>query len=273
MAHREPRCHRPGLPLGEYVDFFAYWRSVADRAYVDRALARGAVAVIIDVGARQRLDVFEADGVTPVAVPPAFVVGPHTGSYVSRIAAGSETVAVHFLPGGARSFMPVPLRELRGACVGLDRVWGGDGIRLHRRLIAAGSVAERFAILERFLVERMGVADRHPEVVAAIEAIEARPGMRIGELSVALGLSPRRLSALFDDEIGLRPKAYARIRRLHVALRELRTGHTPAAVVAAETGYFDQAHLHRELRAFTAPTPAQYRLHRIRLPNHVPIQR
>nr|WP_232542420.1 helix-turn-helix transcriptional regulator [Nocardia bovistercoris] len=95
--------------------------------------------------------------------------------------------------------------------------------------------------------------------------------MRIGDLSVTLGLSPKRLTALFDDEVGLSPKAYARIRRLHFALRELRTGRLPAAVVAAEAGYFDQAHLHRDLRAFTALTPAQYRLRRIRLPHHVPI--
>ncbi|MBH0781700.1 DUF6597 domain-containing transcriptional factor [Nocardia bovistercoris] len=166
MAHLEPWCHRPGPPLGDHVEFFAYWRNAADRAYTERAPARGAVAVIIDVGARQRLDVFQADGRTPVPVPPAFVAGPHSGSYVSRIAADSETVAVHFLPGGARPFMPIPLRELRGACVGLDRVWGRDGLGLHRRLIAAGSVAERLTILERFLTERMGVVDRHPEVLA-----------------------------------------------------------------------------------------------------------
>ena len=79
--------------------------------------------------------------------------------------------------------------------------------------------------------------------------------------------------ALFRAEVGLAPKAYARVRRLQAVLRRLGGGAEGGADIAADTGYFDQAHLAREFRSFTAMTPTQYRRQRIVLPSHVPVQR
>ncbi len=164
--------------------------------------------------------------------------------------------------------------DLEDAGVGLDEIWGRDGRELHERLVAASSVATRFGVLEEFLLSRARFSvRRYPGVAAAMAAIEANPSILMAEVRRLTGLTTKRMIALFRAEVGLAPKAYARVRRLQAALRRLGAGTTSGAGIAADIGYFDQAHFLREFRSFTEMTPTQYGRHRIVLPSHVPVAR
>ena len=105
-----PRLYQPMSPLADYVEFIGHWRRRGSD-YRSRALPRGAVAIIFDVGHRQRLDFYAADGKTRLSVPPAFITGSHTVSYVSDITADEPVMAVHFRPGGAYPFFGKPLGQ------------------------------------------------------------------------------------------------------------------------------------------------------------------
>ncbi|MGB6209612.1 helix-turn-helix domain-containing protein [Mycobacterium sp.] len=268
-----PRMYRPVAPLADYIEFIGDWRN-SEADYWSRALPRGAVTVIFDVGQRQQLDFYAADGKTRLIVPPAFITGSHTASYVSNIAADEPVMAVHFRPGGAFPFLGIPLGDLEDAYVGVDQVWGSDGRELHERLIETSSARARFQILEQFLLSRPSLTvDRQPGVAAALAAIENDPSIRMADIRHHVGMAAKRLIALFRAEVGLSPKAYARVRRLQAALRLLGTGPVGGARVAAEVGYFDQAHFVRDFESFTGMTPTQYSQQRIVLPSHVPIER
>ncbi|MFZ1161579.1 helix-turn-helix domain-containing protein [Mycobacterium sp.] len=265
-----PRLYRPVSALADHTEIIGHWHSHI--GYRTRALPRGAVTLIIDVGQRQQVDFYAADGRTKLRVPPAFITGSHTASYVSEMAADEPAMAVHFRPGGAFPFFGIPLSDLENAHVGIDQVWGRAGIELHEQLIDAPTAAARFSILENFLLSRpWSSARRHPGVAAAIAAIEHNPSIRIADIRDLVGLSTKRLIALFRAEVGLSPKAYARIRRFQSALRLLGTGSAAGARIAADVGYFDQAHFVREFRSFTGMTPTQYAQQRILLPSHVPV--
>jgi AraC-like DNA-binding protein len=276
LAH-EDRCgpvlYRPRPPLADYVEFFGHWRPHGS-GYRSRALPRGAVTIVFDVGQRQRLDFYTADGCSRLTVPPAVVAGAHRASYLTDIAADEPAMAVHFRPGGAFPFLGIPLGDLEDVAVGLDDIWGRSGQELHQRLIAASSVTDRFAILENFLLSRARFSVRgHPGVAAALAAVEANPSVHMADVRGLTGLSTRRMIALFRAEVGLAPKAYARVRRLQATLRRLSSDAAGGASIAADTGYFDQAHFVREFRSFTAMTPTQYGQQRLVLPSHVPAER
>jgi AraC-like DNA-binding protein len=273
MVSARPSLFRPGPPLADYVEFFGHWRHGGPN-YRSRALPRGAVTIVFDVGQRQQLDFYAADGRTRLPVPPAVVTGPHRASYVTDIAADEPAMAVHFRPGGAFPFLGIPLGELQDAAAGLDDIWGRGGRELHERLIAAPSAGTRFGLLEDFLLSRARFSVRRdPGVAAALAAVEANPSVQMAEVRRLTGLSMKRMIALFRSEVGLAPKAYARVRRLQAALRQLGAGAVGGARVAADAGYFDQAHFVREFRSFTAMTPSQYGRQRLVLPSHVPVQR
>ncbi|WP_184806717.1 helix-turn-helix domain-containing protein [Kribbella italica] len=146
--------------------------------------------------------------------------------------------------------------ELTGAVVSLDDVWGRDAGRIEDRLRTAASWGERFTIAADLLGRRLGSRPRvAPEVAFAWRQLRASRGRaRVDCLAHEVGWSRKRLSARFRAQLGITPKRAARLVRFDHAARLLAAGHA-AADVAAESGYVDQSHLHREVKSFTGLTP------------------
>ncbi|WP_406087045.1 helix-turn-helix domain-containing protein [Kitasatospora purpeofusca] len=146
--------------------------------------------------------------------------------------------------------------ELAGTVVGLDQLWGRDAARTEERLRAASSWDERFAIAEAALLRRY--ADGRPvdpEVAFAWDQLVTHRGaVRIERIATEIGWSRKRLWSRFHTQTGLGPKHAARLVRFDDAAHRLAAGHS-AARVAADTGYTDQSHLHRDIRTFTGSTP------------------
>ena len=73
------------------------------------------------------------------------------------------------------------------------------------------------------------------------------------------GLSNRRMIEVFDRHVGVKPKTFQRIARLRRVLRLVHATPRPSwAEIAAECGYFDQAHLANDFREQTGMTPTEY---------------
>jgi AraC-like DNA-binding protein len=262
-----PQLRRPRPPLNQHIDYFGYWAHGGETTDRSRALPRGAATVVIDVGGRDQIDLFAADGVTRMPVEPAFLTGPGTLSYVTRIDPGEAVLTIHFRPGGALSFFGIPLGDLENACVNLTDIWGADAALLREQLIATPTWPRRILLIEDFLRARLRPISH--TLTPVLDTAEHQPSLRVSEAAELTGLSPKRLIATFRNEIGLTPKAYLRVRRLQAALRLLDTGSGDGADVAATLGYFDQPHFVREFRGFTSITPTQYAQRRSALPSHV----
>ena len=87
--------------------------------------------------------------------------------------------------------------------------------------------------------------------------------LRVSELAAGTGWSGRHLTSRFRAEIGLTPKAAARVIRFDRARKRLvhkltAGGDYLLADLAADCGYFDQAHLAREFRALAGCPPSQW---------------
>lgn len=105
-------------------------------------------------------------------------------------------------------------------------------------------------------------------VLAAERSIRA--GCRIDAVSARLGVNRRRLVPVFRDRVGLPPKHYQRLLRFQDALRAMRMP-SPAslAVIAARSGYADQAHMSRDFKEFSGLTPGQVHGVASATPNHL----
>ena len=58
-----------------------------------------------------------ADGRTRLDVPPAFIAGAGTASYVTHIEAAQAVTTIHFQPAGALPFLGIPMGELENSRV------------------------------------------------------------------------------------------------------------------------------------------------------------
>jgi AraC-like DNA-binding protein len=147
--------------------------------------------------------------------------------------------------------------DLGDAVVTLEDLCGREAARLSERLGELPSWDDRFALIDKWLARRCAAASRvDPEVAWAWRRIVAgRGAVRIECLAAELGWSRKRLWSRFGSQLGLPPKRAAKLVRFDHAVHRLVAGQG-AAAVAADGGYTDQSHLHRDVMAFTGLTPA-----------------
>jgi AraC-like DNA-binding protein len=146
--------------------------------------------------------------------------------------------------------------ELSGAVVAFGDLWGPDARRLEEQLRAAPSWDDRFLIAEAALARRYEAGFAlDPEVAFVWDLMVAGQGqVRVDNLAAEVEWSRKRLWSRFGYQVGLSPKRAAQLIRFDRAVHRLASGRK-AAVVAAEAGYADQSHLHRDVVAFAGVTP------------------
>ena len=119
--------------------------------------------------------------------------------------------------------------------------------------VAAGIVET--AIADRFAAGR----GLHRHAQLAVNAARRLSGANVSAVAAGLKVSERRLRRVFQEVVGVRPKAFARLTRFHHALRAARKdGHHGWAGIAAAAGYYDQAHLIAEFRAIAGAPPRAF---------------
>jgi AraC-like DNA-binding protein len=193
--------------------------------------------------------------------PPAFVLGAHGTSVVLEGDCAPSYLEVLLGPLEAYRLLGLPMNRLSGDTVDLVEVLGADGRRLAEQLRDTPSWRRRFALLDRFLLERLDRGPRpSPEVGWAWQRLVATGGaVPIGQLASEVGWSHKHLLARFRRQVGLRPKTAARLIRFDGVWRRLDQDRPlDWGRVAAEVGYADQAHLAREFRQFTGTTPTGF---------------
>jgi AraC-like DNA-binding protein len=247
----------PSPALADHVEIYWAMETVNQGPGRERVLPSGTTELVFDL-----------DG--PSLVP--VVCGPHDAAFEMRRARRDSFVGVHFKPGGAASLLGVPASELANLRIGLDALWGRAARELGARLVEAPTASVRLQLLERALLARLERrVDAHPGVAYALDELAHVPAPRsIGEIAARAGLSARRFIALFDAQVGLTPKLFARVRRFQKLLHLAHPRPAPAwAQLALDCGYFDQAHLSRDFGEFAGLAPGAYARLRSHDPNHV----
>jgi AraC-like DNA-binding protein len=220
-------------------------------------------AQVIGVGASVHRHRVLPDGCADlvwIGEAPAVVAGPATGPVVVPLPPATVVVGIRLHPGAAPGLLGVPATDLSDRDTPLRDLWGPAACAVSDRVVEQPSVALRLAAAEAVLTGRLADArPRDPAIAAAISWLARHPEGRIGDLARFLDMGERRLRRRFTVAVGYGPKIFQRVLRLQRALRLAGRGAHPGgglAMIAAEAGYADQAHMSRELRALTGQSPA-----------------
>ncbi len=180
------------------------------------------------------------------------VVGFGGGSYGS--------IDLELNPLGAYRILGLPLSELEGAVLSLEDLFGADGRALAERVRSAAGWDERFDLVERFLLRRVGSGPTPtPAVAWAWQRLRSSAGKcRVEQLAADIGCSRRYLLRRFDAEVGLGPKSAARLIRFEQVCRRMRAEPAHWAEIAADAGYYDQPHLNRDFRELAGTSPGEF---------------
>jgi AraC-like DNA-binding protein len=218
------------------------------------------LTVVLSLGPRTRLASMPDPRQRPAAFD-ALVGGLHTRPAVLAYDTEMFGIELDMTPAGARSLLGVPAGELRSSVVSLEDVVGRNAAAMLEALEAAGTWAERFSVVDRFLATRLdSMRPARLELEYAWRLIVSSGGTRrVSAVADAVGWGRRHLHESFVVEFGLSPKELARVARFHRSkemIRRLPTANL--AEVAASCGYSDQSHLAREWNRLAGGAPSRW---------------
>jgi AraC-like DNA-binding protein len=240
LVHRaEIQFHEPAASLQPYVGCF--WVVTAERDATIRVVPDGSTAISIEL---------------PQGRPSGwFLRGPLVRPEERRFPSPATLVGIRLRPGVAFLLTGIAAHAMVGRRVRVN------GSAAFDELVCAEAglltPEECIDVLQRFLIGRLRNANVHDVVARAIHEIEREHGcLRVADIAARCHVSPRHLNRLMRDWVGYGPKYFANIVRFQATLKQMEKSPTrSAAALAAETGYFDQAHLSLDLGRFAAATP------------------
>jgi AraC-like DNA-binding protein len=265
---------RPAEPLRRYIAHYTGYRQRGVPPARHRGLPSPYLTLIFTLDEPMVL-LAHPDPRQPPGDFGALLGGLHSAPALITHDGAQSGLQVALRPFGARALLGLPAGELAELDVPAEAVLGGACAELRDRARAAAGWPERFAILDEILLRRaadsQGPGPRvtpqpPPEVGWAWRQLLVSGGTtRITDLAAETGWSARHLAGRFRTELGLTPKAAARVIRFdrarHLLIQQATvpaTGGYRLADLAVACGYFDQAHLAREFRSLAGCPPSQW---------------
>ncbi len=212
----------------------------------------------------------------------AWVIGLHARHQITRAEGERHFMVVRFTPLGAHLFLRMPMHLIVDQAVDLASIDPAIGRQIMNSVGVANSWSARFDAMETLIADRLAQAEV-PGAVNLVwrKLIASDGGASLGTLAAETDCSHRTLIAKFRTCIGLPPKTVARLLRFnravvmldalsgarmnepagkpYVQAREEGSARAIAwAELAADCGYFDQAHFIRDFRAFAGTTPVGF---------------
>jgi AraC-like DNA-binding protein len=232
------------------------------RTAVERSLPNASLELCFNLGPKGRRLFREGarNGLSPRA---AWVVGAHARPLlVEKEVADCDMVGVRLHAGVAEQMFGVPASELSDSLVDLDALWGPVVETVRDRLHAAAEPRARLTIVEQVVAARLARTRSSTDTVLARRLCQVVGAMRQASVSAVAathGLSHRRVIALFDRHVGMKPKAFHRVDRLRRVVDCAHAERRPSWTrIAHACGYFDQAHLINDFRLQAGITPGEY---------------
>ncbi len=247
---------RPCAALAPYIETLWYCEGYVATHRRERVLPNGRVQLLFDLSVSHGSS--------------ALLIGIRTTHTILETAAIQRVAGVVFRPGGTLAVLAPPASEFLNREIALDDIFSApwDDLR------DCKTPAELLNQIEANLLLRLG---RKPELHAAVRFAVHEFGRDasaqcVEKLARDAGLSRRRFSGLFGEQVGLSPKAYCRLHRFKHVVRQInRGGEVNWAQLSIDGGYYDQAHMAHEFREFSGVSPGAWRASERPFLNHAVI--
>ena len=290
-----PGCRlKPKMPLAALVECLWYWEGAPGPHLQERLLPQAQAAMILNLR-EDPIAIYE-DTSGAASYGTAVFSGARSQCFTIDCNQQERVVGVQFAPGGASPFFRMPMSELADASFDMRDLWGAEAGWVRERVLGAPTPRAMLEVLAACLKERLGLAFRHatsktgvstrsrsalgsfngmhPAVVYMSGELDQCDGPgRVDRVTGKIGMSQRRVAQLFQEQIGVSPKTFHRVRRFqHTLLRLREVRQVDWAELALECGYYDQAHLSHDFRQIAGMTPSAYLTAATEHLNHVPLR-
>ena len=249
---------KPAVPLARFIE--CYWTlesngSTSSSSQSEPILPDGCVELILNFGAQF---VEHYDGKV-LRQPLNFLVGQMTRPMLIAPTGSVCIIGIRFHPGGTFPFFRLPMHELTDSTVELGAVSHNLERGLLERAGQEPSLLQKVRAVEMCLNECVRNSSPDSWILGLAAKIVSEAGLiSVDTLASSAGISARQLERRFLQEVGLAPKLLCRILRFQRIFRSIDENDGRWATVAADCGYYDQAHLIRDFKQFAGETPSLF---------------
>lgn len=171
-------------------------------------------------------------------------------------------IIVVFQPNGINQLLGIPASEFYNSIIPVEDVFGEKTAILQEKLFEQNN-QERLALLNHFFSSMIIAKPTHNQLIInnSLHFITSEKGhFTVKQLVEYTGFSERQLERKFKECIGLNPKKFGSIVRLHHFLKLLKNkpSDTNLTSIVYDAGFSDQSHLIKEFRKHTGITPREY---------------
>lgn len=266
--------HIPLFPLGLFVENFIYYRDFHPAHNVDRFLPDGNVHLVIDLTENPKY-IYDNETLKPIQLcRRSWFSGIRSEAITIPSGKESEMMIVNFQKGKAYPFIGHPLYEVTDHVIDGYQALGKGIDDIRDQLQETVSIISKFNLLEHYLLQVF--KDKmvlNPCVDYATNQILQNPNqLSIERVMFKTGYSQKHMIKLFKDQVGLTPKSFMNVIRFQKTIEEIGSGKAIKwSELAAECGYYDQAHFIHDFKHFSGFTPAQYQQRTYEFINYIPV--
>ncbi|OUL64173.1 AraC family transcriptional regulator [Flavobacterium sp. AJR] len=196
-------------------------------------------------------------------LPSSFIYGQLNG--FKDIYSGSEMsiVIVVFQPNGINQLLGITSSELRDTIITIDDIFGLEGIELQEKLSEQSTIQEKLSLLNHFFKTLEAKKPMSNQLIAAASLdfiFKSKGQFSLKQLVDYTGYTERHIERKFTECVGLNPKKFGNIVKIHGFLKLLKnkSEDTNLTTISYDAGFSDQSHLIREFKKHTGMTPREY---------------
>jgi AraC-like DNA-binding protein len=246
----------PSPVLRPYV--MSYWVMRRDKSlagYHEEFMhTLGGFGIVINLGDCVRLN-------QQLVTDTIFLDGANSQSHRMGFEGRVDLLGIRFRVGAAYPFVGIPLVEVVNQTSLLDLLGAEQILPLYERVAQAATLQEQIAYLEAWLLQRLAQGKTADKLVwYSLGQIQQQHGLLSMEaLAQHLNISQRQLERLYQLQVGVTPKLYARLLRVENARQALKQNIDYSLTdLGLQLGFYDQSHFIREFKAIVGMTPGGY---------------
>jgi AraC-like DNA-binding protein len=247
----------PPKQLASYIKHYIFLENPEDDIKKLRLFTDGNTGLIISSDISMYADL------SMEKLPMSFFYG-QPAHYKDLTAKGTfSLIAVVFQPYFFNDVFGISAREVKNEIIAVEDILKNELFPFQESLFYKTDPKSIIQALNTYFIQLISKKKDSDSwiVKAAQQYMQQNKGaVSLQELEHFTGYSERQIERKFDHYIGVSPKKYNNILRLHYFLSLMKTNnhHENIAGLSYEAGYSDQSHLIKEFKANIGLTPSQY---------------
>jgi AraC-like DNA-binding protein len=262
----------PSKELSPYIKHYLFLDNNETFIQKLRLFSDGNTGVVFSL--KNKL-ISEFNAEVKIFLPTSFVYGQLHGFKDIYCENETSLIIIVFQPNGIYQLLGIPATEFQDSIIPVEEVFDYKASVLQEKLCKENNNEMKIGVLNHFfsgLINNKLVSNQSSIINNSLDFILTNKGdFSIKQLVQHTGYTERHLERKFKECIGLNPKKFGNVIRLHHFLKLLKnkSDATNLTAICYDAGFSDQSHLIKDFRKHTGISPREYLFNSRKIANNL----